>query len=523
MGEPAKKLAIAEDSGSNENILETIKKRRHSELVFGFCGAVGAGVSTIAEKLEKKLIDYDYTIIKIKISDILIELVPSYNIELDIEDVNGIISNKGTRGKVLQDLGDLLRINHSAGILAQLAIRKIASKREDAYKSRNLDFFEEGKDKIKQINIKPDARIAWFIDSFKNPEEVEVFRYIYRNMFYLIGVLCPRDLRAQRLEQKGVSRIEVASMIERDQSEENDNGQQLIKTIHLSDFLINNTHNNITNAENELERILKIIFGTNISPTKAEFAMYVAYSAALKSSCLSRQVGAAIVSNNGDIISTGCNDVPKAGGGLYSYEDQGDDCRCLNMWDGACSNESGKKEIEEQIKKILLENKVETGVALAANIVKNTKIKGLTEYSRAVHAEMDAIVAAARNQGVAVMGADMYVTTFPCHNCARHIVAAGLKRVFYIEPYEKSLALKLHNDAITTDDKITNKVIFIPFQGVAPRQYQNLFSIHSDRKKNGKSCKIDIKIAKPINEMFTDRYFDYESKVVKSLQETFER
>lgn len=445
-----------------------------------------------------------------------------------------------------------------SGFLAHLVIKKIALERANIYSVLGKELSRKLEDGTTEITIDPDIRIAWFVDSFKNPEEVEVFRHVYRNMFYMVGILCPRDLRAQRLELKGISRIDAAAMIERDQSEEEDTGQQLIKTIHLADFFINNTHNNIKNAELELSRILKIVFGANISPTKAEFAMYIAHSAALKSSCLSRQVGAAIVNSDGDIISTGCNDVPKAGGGLYCYEDYGDDCRCLNMWDGACASESGKKELEDQIQKVLNEyaieiskmqlsteiestlkeflkddtqqdfvvavNKILLGIAtdksieLANKLAKKTKIKQLTEYSRAVHAEMDAIVSAARNPNLGTTGSDMYVTTFPCHNCARHIVAAGIKRVFYIEPYEKSLALKHHSDSITTEDKLGKKMRFLPFQGVAPRQYQNLFSIHSDRKLNGKANKIDVKIAKPINEMFADRYFDYESKVIKYLE-----
>ncbi|MDN3612645.1 hypothetical protein QWZ16_23945 [Vibrio ostreicida] len=29
------------------------------------------------------------------------------------------------------------------------------------------------------------------------------------------------------------------------------------------------------------------------------------------------------------------------------------------------------------------------------------------------------------------------VRLFPCHNCAKHIVASGIKRVVYVEPYPK--------------------------------------------------------------------------------------
>src|SRR5690606_10804695 len=56
-------------------------------------------------------------------------------------------------------------------------------------------------------------------------------------------------------------------------------------------------------------------------------AIYHAFGAALQSSCLSRQVGACLVSQSGEIISIGTNDPPKFGGGVYN-EDSNPDARC---------------------------------------------------------------------------------------------------------------------------------------------------------------------------------------------------
>lgn len=101
----------------------------------------------------------------------------------------------------------------------------------------------------------------------------------------------------------------------------------------------------------------------------------------------------------------------------------------------------------------------------------------LTEFGRAVHAEMDALLAAGRI-GASVRGYELYCTTFPCHNCAKHIVNAGIKRVLYIEPYPKSLAGRLHGDAIVLgkSDENDPRVTFQAFRGVAPRMYPTLFS-----------------------------------------------
>lgn len=51
-----------------------------------------------------------------------------------------------------------------------------------------------------------------------------------------------------------------------------------------------------------------------------------------------------------------------------------------------------------------------------------------------IHAEASALAQAAR-KGIAVDGADVYVTTFPCPTCARSLVEAGVKRVFYKHGY----------------------------------------------------------------------------------------
>lgn len=179
MGEAVKHLTVVGASGVSENILNTIEKRRLSELVFGFCGAVGAGVSTIARKLEKELVPYDYKVIPIKISDLLVENLGKYKDKVKYTgDVSKIHSDKNIRAKVLQDLGDLLRDMFGSGFLAQLVIKKIALERANIYDKLGKQLSKKLEDGTTEITIDPDVRIAWFVDSFKNPEEVEVFRHV---------------------------------------------------------------------------------------------------------------------------------------------------------------------------------------------------------------------------------------------------------------------------------------------------------------------------------------------------------
>ena len=56
------------------------------------------------------------------------------------------------------------------------------------------------------------------------------------------------------------------------------------------------------------------------------------------------------------------------------------------------------------------------------------------ELSTALHAEAGVVAWAAR-EGVSLIGADLYVSTFPCPGCARLVAAAGFARCFFAGPY----------------------------------------------------------------------------------------
>ena len=69
----------------------------------------------------------------------------------------------------------------------------------------------------------------------------------------------------------------------------------------------------------------------------------------------------------------------------------------------------------------------------------------------------------------------MYVTTFPCHNCMKHIIASGIARVVFIEPYPKSRALQLYRYALSSDGKTEGLVQFSAFSGIAPKRFFDIF------------------------------------------------
>jgi len=259
-----------------------------------------------------------------------------------------------------------------------------------------------------------------------------------------------------------------------------------------------------------------------ITPTIEESAMFHAQAASVKSGCLSRQVGASIIDQNGILLSTGCNDVPKAGGGLYTIEDGENDSRCMYKYGGKCKNQQRRELIFSDLEKIIKNSiKTESDVSkIISEIKENDSLNNLIEFCRAIHAEMDAITKVAKNGGVSLNQASLFTTTFPCHNCARHIIAAGISKIYYIEPYEKSLAIELHNDALVFDTgKGKNKnqsVELKPFEGVSPNKYLKLFTAEN-RKKGGVRTEHDRKTAKPALPVLLETRYDYETKILENL------
>jgi cytidine deaminase len=263
---------------------------------------------------------------------------------------------------------------------------------------------------------------------------------------------------------------------------EGDWGQNVIDTFHLADFFIDLDRQPTA----QLERIFLAFHGDpKQSPRRDEFGMYQAYGAARRSADMSRQVGAAI-SIDGNIVATGTNEVPRAGGGLYWSGDPGD-ARDVAL--GFDANVRRRREVAD----ILTQDLSNAGLLAAGTtaeavlrVMERGPIGDIIEYVRAVHAEMAALTDAVR-RGVLVQGATLYCTTFPCHHCARHIVAAGIKRVVFVAPYPKSLAEQLHNDSLVVGTVAENdrRIPFQPFFGVGPRRYIDLFSQARRRLDDG--------------------------------------
>ncbi len=136
-------------------------------------------------------------------------------------------------------------------------------------------------------------------------------------------------------------------------------------------------------------------------PTWEEYFMQIAEVVSTRSTCLRRHVGAVLVKNR-QILATGYNGVPR---GIAHCAERG----CLRDQLGIPSGER-------------------------------------QELCRGLHAEQNAIIQAAYH-GVAVEGAEMFVTLQPCVTCAKTLINAGISAVHFLGVYPDELSMELFKEA----------------------------------------------------------------------------
>jgi deoxycytidylate deaminase len=455
-----KKDTIAEEQNLNEPNQYSKNELEKPEIVIALVAAVGSDLDYFSSLITNELEHYHYKTNLIRISSCLLsEVSPPEQKNTRLEKIDHFM----TAGNEYRNLSE----NNAA--LAYSAIAEISKKR----------FEKSGNDEAQPI-----ANQAWIIRSLKNPEEVEALRKTYGDSLFIVGIYSSYDRRKEFLTRKvntNESEGLVDSLIERDADEgpSNGHGQHTRDTFHLADFFVDADKTKEQN-EFDIERIFKLIFANPyITPTFDEYAMYMAFSASTRSADLSRQVGA-VLCKDSNILSTGANDVPRANGGLYWPErvKTGQIIDVPNGRDYMRGKDSNKQALSEIITDILSRLKIEDTEAIRDKL-KYSKVSDITEYGRVVHAEMEAILSCGRTNNSTV-GTALYCTTFPCHNCAKHIIAAGINRVIYVEPYSKSKASDFHNDSLSfggINHFEGELVSFEPFVGVGPRSFLHLFSM----------------------------------------------
>jgi cytidine deaminase len=426
------------------------------ELFFGLVAAIGTDLDRVTDILAGALADVAYDAEVVRLSDLLREIKSGPALDETPRD---------RRYETYMAKGTYLREETGRGdALAVMAVRRIRQLRAG-------ERTEQGS------SASPRSRTAYILRSLKHPDEVVRLREVYGTGFFLLGAYSPRDRRLKYLEEQ-IAASYHASPPSLDHSRQAEDlivtdekeafhrlGQAVGDTFPLADVFID-----VSRSEEDvrvnIERFIALIFGYPFhTPRRDENGMFHAHAAALRSAELGRQVGAAVTDSAGELLAVGSNEVPRAGGGVYWAPEHVGDFDDRDFTHG------------EDTSDLLNES---------LPFMRSTRLMNSIEFGRAVHAEMTAITGAAL-RGIALKGATLYTTTFPCHNCAKHIVSTGIARVVYVEPYAKSLAYGFHEEEIALERQRTRpeQVSFEPFVGIAPRLYLLLFAMTQRKQPDG--------------------------------------
>lgn len=410
-----------------------------SNLVIGLTGPFGSGCSKMREVLEQP----EFGFRPFKISDDIRE-------ELDKE---SNLIKKGKHGwrKILQEHGNKRR------------------KEDRAY------WVNKVIDRIDKAGIQNENIV---IDGFRNFLEVQEIRKVYPR-FFLVAICAEKEERWKRVRKdyKGGDN-EFEDDDRRDQNEESEWGQSVQKCVDDADYVYyNNEHLVVSLEGNEdpdtikIERRLKKQADDFVPllkeekgrpPNTDEVQIAAAYAQSNSSTCLKRHVGAVItIQKDGQQlpISMGFNENPpnirtcKSETACYKDEDMMSrlKARGKSIYCPSCG------EHHTDIGEPWICGKCGTSFKTWLHPNRNM------ELCTAIHAEERAILSLGDRSS---SGGTLYVTTFPCFQCSRLILDAGIKNIVYVEAYPAKA---------TAEFLKANGMNIKPFSGFTARAFFRVF------------------------------------------------
>lgn len=326
---------------------------------------------------------------------------------------------------------------------------------------------------IKSYRISQNASY-FVIDAFRNPFEVEFFKRRY-NEFYLITVQRDSDYINSALQ--GLSTQFIEKLNEREQGKLIDKktsenvhewitSQNIDECRQKADIFIENVQASSSQPANLRLQLIKLIALAQkpgcITPDKDERGMQLAISARQNSGCLSRHVGAVVTNKEGFVLGVGWNDPPlgQTPCSLRTAHELITEEHLDNFSEYEQSDEF-KKHIEEQ------------GIDDNPFCFKDElrKIKGgkRAEFTRALHAEENAMLQATRHGVESLRDSILYTTDSTCTLCAKKAYHLGVNRIVYIEKYSGI-------DISQTLKTGIRKISVERFQGITGSAYFRLFT-----------------------------------------------
>lgn len=487
------------------------------EAFFGLIAPLGVDLDAVNAALTRALADVAYAVNQIKLTDIFRQYPHWYNV---------IFTNQTDRYERLIAAGDALRKD---------------SRRDDILALYSIARLEDYSDRAPNKAVP--QNVVHIFRQIKRVEEINVYKEVFGRNIMFVSCYSSKKDRVQYLvkqmlkTERGVLGTSLESkalaIVAKDEDEREDlHGQRMVECYPHADYVLDCTSHHSLNES--AQRLVQIYFGAPfISPSRDEYCSYIANAAAYRSLDLSRQVGAAIFGQDCEVISLGCNEVPRAGGGTY-WSDGGLDNR-----DYAVGYDSNQKVRDDMVRDALvrLQDKhwlSERFSSLTPDELvtaafdspdrdeaplRDAMLRDVIEYGRMVHAEMNALADAARFRR-STSGATLYCTTMPCHMCAKLIIAAGVSKVVYVQPYTKSLVEELFGDSVVVDQIKPQKdmVLFQSLKGVTPNGFRIAFRKTEKRKEgDGKAISWDTQKAKPIFLSTFAYYQPIEAKAVSQF------
>jgi deoxycytidylate deaminase len=315
------------------------------------------------------------------------------------------------------------------------------------FRKKLQDIGNEGRKKspdywLDKLGLPDTGDIA--IDGIRNYREVQVLRKRYPE-FFLVALHASIDTQWKRVKETyNGNYLSFERDLQRDSLEDIDEGQQVSTCVQYADYVfVNEDDAGASDARcrklfSQLSDDLQLMrraddLGTGSycrPPTQDEVQMATAFAQSHMSRCLKRKVGAVIVNSKNLPLSMGYNENPL---GMKPCQMEFQHCfkdedmhKSLEKMKGIYCPRCGKEIPEMHPPWICCDPDCRENLKLLFFPSRNM------ELCTAIHAEERAIRSLA---GRNAEGGILFTTTYPCFQCARYIVDAGIKRVVYVEAY----------------------------------------------------------------------------------------
>lgn len=392
--------------------------------VIGLTGAFGTGCTTAAKYLRDEM---DFRMVKLS--------TPIRN-AAEAEDLES-----PTR-EDLQRLGDTIRESDGVSALVDRALTEIAD---------------------------PEEVELLVVDGIRNVGEIQRLRERFGHAFTLFGVVSSTEERWARIgsaqyKEVGLDRDQFFADDFRDQDEDMPHGQQVVRCVDQADVLLGNS-GTLPEFHAKVREYAELAIGSDRRPpTDDERYMHMAFSASHGSQCLKRNVGAVIVSQDGNVIAAGYNENPVGTNPCVHEPEYGNRC------------------YRDVLRDEHFETLADSGMSCPECTEGIPPIKGppwrcpncdadlgaiffpdrAMNWCTAIHAEVWAVLVA----GDRAKGGALYTTTFPCFQCAEKISQAGIDGVCFTEAYP---------DLRSADRLVLAGIEVRQFEGVRSSAFERVF------------------------------------------------